>query len=150
MAVRDIFKVTRKTFFNPAGWIDFDSLRNQTSMLYSVLKTMYQPVKSERNETFEEAMQRLNVTDKDLAEMSATYQAYTLLFIVLGIGVFCYALYLLFVYHSITGLMLGLGATAMLLGQAFKYDFWRLQITKRQLGLSLNDWKRHFLGEKGK
>lgn len=150
MAIRDIFKFSRKTFFNPSGWLDYDSLSNQTSTLVTVLRSMFMPPKAQREETFEQAMQRQEITEKDLTEMSATYQAYTILFVVLGIAVFCYALFLLFAHHSFTGLMLGLGAAAMLFGQAFKYDFWRLQITKRQLGLTLGDWKRHFLGEKGK
>lgn len=149
MAIRDIFKFSRKTFINPSGWLDYDSLSNQTTTLYSVLKSMFSPAKAAHEETFEQAMQRQEVTEKDLTEMSATYQAYTILFLVLGIALFCYSLFLLFAHHSITGLLLGLGATAMLLGQAFKYDFWRLQITKRKLGLTLGDWKRHFLGEKG-
>lgn len=149
MAIRDIFKVSRKTFFNPSGWLDYDGLKNQSTNLYSILKTTYTPDKSGREETFEQAMVRLNLTEEDVAGIIKTYAFYTFVFVLLGLGMFCYAFYLLFSVGSLTGLMLGLGAASLFFAQAFRYDFWSLQMRRRKLGLTFEEWKRHVLGIKG-
>ncbi|MBX3709834.1 MAG: hypothetical protein KIT56_05270 [Gammaproteobacteria bacterium] len=149
MAIRDIFKISWKTFFNPAGWIDYPFLKMQNAVIYSIIKTLFTSDTPEKRETFEQAVKRLALTEDDVKKTITAYHVYTFIFIVLGFLVFAYAFYLLFGPHSIAGWLLGLGASGLFFGQAFKYDFWALQMQQRKLGMTFNQWKRHRLGDKG-
>jgi intracellular multiplication protein IcmV len=149
MAIRDIFKISRKTFVNPVAWIDFDTLRSQTRNLWDTLKSTFTAPQPLREETFEAAMKRLNITEKDVKFAANTYRIYAIFFVIFGLIVFCYAFYLLFSKVSFAGWLLGLSASALFFSQAFKFDFWALQMKERRLGLSFAEWKRHILGEKG-
>lgn len=149
MAISDMFKISRKTFVNPRGWLGYDTLKEQTQTIWTVLKGMFSPAKPEREETFEQALKRLNLTEADVKATITTYRYYALLFLVLAVLSLAYTFFLLFRYGTITGWMLGMAMTGLLTSQAFKYDFWAFQMRRRQLGATFSDWKKAFLGEKG-
>src|SRR5438477_12499510 len=102
MAIRDIFRLSRKTFFNPAGWIDFDLLKEHNRTIFDVLRNAFVPPQPEREETFEEAMARLKLTKADLVKRIKTYRQYTLFFACLGLLCSIYAFFLIFSMFSIT------------------------------------------------
>ena len=149
MAIRDIFKISRKTFFNPSGWIDVESLKFQNDTIWSILKSLFTRVKPERIESFEEAMKRLNLTEADVKKSISSYRWYAFIFLILGLLVFFYAFYLLFTFFTILGFVLALAASGVFLSQAFKYDFWAFQMKSRRLGITFEEWKSHLLGGKG-
>lgn len=149
MALRDLFKISRKTFFNPRAWFDYDTFRLQNETIKDVLQPTFSIPKPVREETFAQAMKRLNLTESDVKIMIRDYRRYAMLFLVLGIGVILYSFYLLFRYATFVGLLLGLASAALFFAQAFKYDFWSLQMRKRKLGLTFDDWKQSVLGKKG-
>lgn len=146
MAVRDIFKISRKTFFNPKGWIDWEALVSQNRYLWGILKGLFFPAKAEGAITFEEAMQEYGLTEADVADGITTYRTLAFVFLILGLCVFIYAAYLLVRYLSAVGSLLAIAVAVLLLTQAFKYDFWALQMRRRHLGLTFADWKRQYLG----
>lgn len=147
MAVRDIFKINRKTFFNPSGWIDYPSLKGNTKMLYGILKTTFTVPTSIASETFEESVKRQGLTEKDIADGIGSYRALALVFVILALAAIAYAAYLMYYHATFTGLMLSLVVSALCFSQAFKYDFWAMQMSKRKLGLTFVDWKRQYLGD---
>lgn len=149
MAIRDVFKVSWKTFFNPAGWLDYDGLKNQNRTMYSILKSMFSKEVPARQETFEQAKERLGLTDDDVKHIETNYRIYAIIFLVIGIIIFAYAFFLLFRYFTLTGWLLGLAASAYSLSLAFKFDFWSFQIRQRKLGATFSEWKRSVLGDKG-
>lgn len=140
MAVKDVFKITRKTFFDPAAWLGLNQLVSYTRVITSTLKTTFTPDKALRTETFEQALQRLNVTDEDLHHIRTRFRWYALLFVLLGVISFVVGFYYLFAYHTLSGWFLAM-AVAMLFGaNAFRYDFWYFQITQRKLGCTVHEW----------
>ncbi len=147
MAVRDLFKINRKTFFNPSAWIDYPSLKNNTLMLYGVLKNTFTVPKPTTSETFEESVKRRGLSDKDIADGIGTYQGLAWVFVILAVAALVYAGYLMYYYSTITGMILSIVVSALCLSQAFKYDFWALQMRRRKLGLTFSDWKRQYLGD---
>lgn len=149
MAIRDVFKISRKTFFNPTGWVDLDYLKYQNNVIYRTVKGVFTPPTADKQETFEEAMKRLNLTEEDVAHTISSYRMYAFVFALFGLLIFAYAFYLLFGHHSFLGCGLGLGVSALFFAYAFKYDFWSFQMQRRQLGATFTEWKRNFLGEKG-
>lgn len=149
MAIRDIFKVTRKTFINPAGWIDYNALKEYNRTIWDVLRNLFTSPQPVREESFEAAMERLKLSEKDVKSIINNYQIYCYIFLALGLLLFLYAFYILFHHGSFTGWLLGLSASALFFSQAFRYSFWSLQMEKRKLGLTFAEWKNHVLGEKG-
>lgn len=147
MPIRDIFKINRKTFFNPSGWIDLNALIYQNQILVSILGLLFaKPGAPTAGETFEDAMRRQGVTEKDIADGISTYRALAVVFLLLGVVTFLYAGYLIFQHTSLTGCLLALVVAALFGAQAFKYDFWAFQMRSRRLGLTFADWKRQYLG----
>lgn len=148
MAIRDIFKISRKTFFNPTAWIDFEYLKTGHTTIKGTLKNLFTIDKPSREETFDAAVKRLRLTEKHIQQITNTYRFYAWLFVLIGVVVFFYAFYLLFRYTSVTGWILGLAVSALFFSQAFRYDFWAFQMRRRKLGASFKEWKQHLLGGK--
>lgn len=149
MAVRDIFKVRLRTFLNPSGWIDLDSLIASNRTLWDVLRGLFTRPTVVKEETFEQAMQRFGLTETDIKERIVTYRRFAILFLVLGCVLFAYSFYLLFYHATFLGWMLGIAVSALFFAQAFRYDFWSFQLKRRQLGVTFDEWKRSILGNKG-
>lgn len=151
MAIRDVFKVSRKTFFNPRAWLNYDEFKNQNRILWNLVKdviTVPAPT-PQSSETFEQAMVRHGMTEADIATTIKNYRLFTLIFLTLGSLAFIYAFFLLFGYYTISGWLLSMCVCALLFAQAFRYDFWSLQLRRRKLDLTFNDWKESVLGKKG-
>lgn len=151
MAVRDVFKVSRKTFFNPRAWLNYDDFKNQNRLLWGMVKdvTTVPEAAPRTDETFEEAMARHGMSEADVNVSSQNYRRFALFFAFLGSLAFIYAFFILFGYHTISGWVLAMCVSALLFTQAFKYDFWSLQMRRRKLDLTFDDWKNAILGKKG-
>ena len=149
MAIRDIFKVSWKTFFNPKGWIDYENLKTQNRTIFTVLRALFTKQKPERVENFQEAKERLNLTNEDIHSLKMKYFLYAMIFLLIGVLIFAYAFFLLFKYLSIAGWLLALAASAYCFAQAFRYHFWSFQMSQQKLGATYGEWKHYVLGEKG-
>lgn len=142
MAVKDVFKVSRKTFFNPRAWLGFDLLVSQFQTTWALVRGLFTVDAPARTETFEEAMKRLNVDEAAVQESSKNYLFYSVAFFLLGAAAFIYAFYLLILYTTFTGWLLGLAVSALFLAQAFRFNFWHFQIKYRKLGCTFAEWWR--------
>lgn len=143
MAIRDVFKVNRKTFFNPRAWLGYDVVKSQSLFLYDLIKQIFvKPTPPENVETFEESMQRQNLTEEDIQEAGKTYFSYAILFLILGMISFIFGFYLLILHHTFYGWILSLSVTGLFLVQAFRFHFWYFQIKFRKLGCTFAEWKQ--------
>lgn len=147
MAVRDIFKVSRKTFFNPSAWIDLEALIDQNKTIFSIIKNLFSKPVAGTAETFDEAIKRQKVSEAEIANRITTYGRFAALYVLCGLAAFVYAFYLLFRHHTFLGFCLSFSVTIFFFAQAFAYDFWKLQLKRRTLGLTFADWKKSWLGE---
>lgn len=150
MAIRDIFKVNRKTFLNPSAWIDLNSLRFSNRTIKEILTDVLTPIKpAEKKETFDEAVKRLGLTDKDVQEAGESYLTFSYLFAILGALALLFGFYLLFKHGTFTGWLLAFASSALFMSQAFKFNFWSFQIKHKKLGCTFDEWKRGKPDEKG-
>jgi intracellular multiplication protein IcmV len=148
MALGDMFKVSRKTFFNPRAWLGYDELKTNSVTIFAILSTLFRAGPPGEQETFDQAKKRLNLSEKDIQNSIKNYRIFTLIFFIFALIAFCYAFYLLFMHGTFFGWLLGLCVCGLFLSQAFRFDFWALQMKKRTLGLTFKDWKNHILGVK--
>ena len=145
MTIKDVFKVSRKTFFNPREWLGYDSLKEQTQTIQSFVKEAATVRKPERTETFDEALQRLDMKEEELPGIATKYLCYALFFLGLAIVDFIYGIYLLFHHGAFLGMVLAFAVCALLLAQAFRYHFWFFQIQNRKLGCTFEEWRDSIL-----
>ena len=152
-ALKKVLKVDRKTFFNPSGWFDLQTLIDLNTTIMDVLRAAFylpKPTPKKQQETFEEAVKRQHLTKADLQSAQSSYKTFAVLFFILGILDLFYTFYLLFAHFSFLGFILGIVTTALFFGQAFRFDFWAFQMSKKKLGLTFTQWKNHYLGNTGK
>lgn len=147
MAVKDVLKVSRKTFFNPSGWIGYDFIRFQHRYIWDTIKGLFTVQKPEREETFEQAMQRLKLTESDVTFLMGRYRTFALLFVICSLLSFLNAFFILFYYGKIMGWLLGMAVTGLFASQAFRYDFWSFQLRSRRLGVTFKEWQESILGK---
>lgn len=142
MALKDVLKVSRKTFFDPRGWLGFDTLKTSSLGLWAILKGLFSIAEPTRRETFAEAMQRLQLTEDDLQKTSQRYFSLTAIFIFLGVVTLLTSFYFLFHHETVAGWILAIATASIFFSQAFRYHFWFFQIKHRKLGCTLKEWWR--------
>ena len=148
MAIRDAVKVSRKTFFNPKAWVGWDEQKFQVSTIISVLRELFSVATPAREETFEQALVRLNINEADLVAITKRYWHFAIIFVICFFVTFAYAFFLLFAHHAFFAWLMALSVAAFFLGQAFRYHFWHYQLTVRRLGVTFVEWKTAVLGTK--
>ena len=140
MPLKDAVKVSRKTFFNPAGWLGYDMLKTQFRVTWDLIKTLFTVPIAQREETFDQAVTRFKLTDQQLNNISRNFLIYSAIFVACGILTVTFAFYLLIHHGTFAGLLLGIAAAAVFFTYAFRYSFWRFQIKNRRLGCTFDEW----------
>lgn len=148
MAFSDIFKVSRKTFFNPTRWFGYETFKYQNQFIGDILKNTFAVPTPMREETFEQAVKRMHVSEHTLKTRTKLYRTYALIFLLLAVFIFLYGFYLLMYHLTFPGWLLSMAVSGLCLSQAFRFDFWALQIKKRKLGLTFSEWRSSFLESK--
>ena len=143
MALKDVFKVSRKTFIDPAAWFGYGTVKGITQTLWGLVRGLFvtaEPTAVAPTETYAEALQRLNLTDETAQANAKNYFIFALFFAALSFGVLVYGLYLLLFHRSFLGFLLALAVTALLSAQAFQLHFWYFQVKHRKLGCTFDEW----------
>jgi intracellular multiplication protein IcmV len=139
MGVKDIIKISRKTYFNPVGWFGSDA-KYGAQVIIRLAKGLFAVPEAHRAETFQQAVARFQLTTDDIKKIQQRYYLFFLIFSVLAIIMLFYGFYLLFYQHHFLGWMLSIAVTGLFAAQAFRYHFWRFQIKHRKLGCTLQEW----------
>lgn len=147
--LKEMFTVSRKTYFNPTAWAGISTISELNDTLVGILKPMFTKHRPTREETFPVAMQRLGLVESEIETRIQRYSRYALIFVFCGLMSLFYGFYLLFRYHTLAGWFLAMGASGLFFSQAYQYDFWALQMKKRTLGLTWDDYIEYRFGTKG-
>ena len=142
MALKQIFKISRRTFFNPLGWIGYDTLSASSQTVFGMLKATFSPPAAQHTETFESAMTRLKLTEADIQATAKKYLMFVIIFVGFGVFAFLASFYFLFYHATLAGWMLAMASAALFFVQAFRYHFWFFQIKHRKLGCTFEEWRR--------
>lgn len=142
MALKDIIKINRRTFFNPRAWVGYDYLKTQTLDIYATLRGLFAAPIPAREETYDEALERLHISDKAAQATAHSYFIYSLIFFIIGSATFVFGFILLFYYDTFLGWLLAMSTSALFFTQAFRYNFWCFQIKHRKLGCTFAEWKQ--------
>lgn len=141
--VKDAVKISRKTFFNPRAWLGYDLLKEHTQAVWALIKRVFifeKPTEI-HDESFTEALKRLNLTEATVQRLGKSYFEYAMFFLITGIAAVVVAFaFLLHVY--ILDFFISLAVGFVLFAQAFKYHFWHFQIKHKKLGCTFAEWRQ--------
>lgn len=135
---------------NIRRWFDWDRTKSFTIALKNAIKFLFVPqeVSTTSIESFDTAVNKLNLTDEELLVKQNSLYRLSLLMLSIAVLIFIYSLYQLF-YGSFKAFGVSLVVTSIGLTLAFRYHFWYFQVKHKKLGCTFNEWYRQgLLGEK--
>lgn len=121
-------------------WFGFDQVKTTTTSIFSLGQNVFTPQQANYVETFEEALQRLNITAAELEQRRKEFVRLMIIYLIIAASVFAYSIFIAYKYKNIMGFIMGFAITIYALSHAFKYHFWIFQIKHKKLGCSLRDW----------
>lgn len=131
--------VTRGLGFRLDKWMSIEYIQETFDRTRMILSGIMTPKKSNKEETFEEALDRLGLSEEDLEQRRREFVRLTISFGVIGVIVLGYGFYMLIQGHPwITLITAFLSIYAF--SQAFHFHFWLFQIKNRKLGCSVMEW----------
>ncbi|MGI9214188.1 MAG: type IVB secretion system protein IcmV [Gammaproteobacteria bacterium] len=143
MGIKSIIKVTFGQIINlrVTDWLNTKDHKNNLNYITSSFKGTFIPNTNFSNqETFEQAMQRLNLTEQDILERKKEFFKLFFISLIISLLLFIYTMLITINYKSFYGFILGTSISFLSLTKTFKYHFWLTQINKRKLGLTFKEW----------
>ena len=120
-------------------WMSIPYLKEVTGRTGSLVKSLVVPKKATRKETFEQALERLNITEADLIQRQKEFTRLVYVFLSIAAVIISYAIYMIIKGYAIVGLI-ALCLSLYTLSQAFHFHFWLFQMKNRKLGCTLTEW----------
>jgi len=127
--------------------IGVEQIKSQTASLKNLAEDLLKPKQSTHQETFEEALVRLNLTEADVQKKAIEFKRLSTIFGFLAVALLAYLIYMIFEKALVASLGT-FGVLLVIMGQWFRCHFWLYQIRARKLGCSFKDWLREGLGVK--
>ncbi len=134
-----------KTFINFPRWMGVDELKVTGNRIGRMVKDLVTPAKAQHHETFEEAVERLGLTEKDIQERMKSFRLQSRVIAFVALVLLGYAIYLFVSDHILAGFIAVL-ITGVAVTLAVKEHFRYFQMKQRQLGSTLGQWFKAFIG----
>ncbi len=148
MQVPRIVTATVKRMIDVPTWIGYKEIVETTKSIGQLIKDTFTPQKSERTETFEEALKRLNLTEKDVKQRIKTFTFLSIFWLLIAIFVLGYGVYMADI-GSWLSFIASFSISLVCLTQAFRFHFWLYQMKQRRLGCTFREWlNANVIGDK--
>lgn len=139
MGIINGVKKTTTSFFNLRQWADYDRMKESSKGLLRTIKSLFIPAKSQYHESFEQAMQRLKISEPDIKAREHEFYYMAILMFVVMLASIGYLIYHITSLH-IFGAVVSVAVVAVAASMAFRYHFWYFQTKQRKLGCSFREW----------
>ena len=136
---RSIVKSTFKTFIDVPSWLGWNQIKENSSSIWGAILPVLRVRKTNRKETFEQAMSRFNLTEADLVVRARRCIREIVFYFILACIGFIYMVYLFVNAHILAGLIMILVGMLLII-KALGSHFWYFQIKHRKLGCTLKEW----------
>ena len=121
------------------NWMDLSRAKEGGQGIVDMVKKLLVPSQPERTETFEQAIQRLGLSEPDIMERQQSfYRLFIIMALVTG-GVLGYSFYLLFSGHFMAA-MASFAVSLIASAVSFRNHFWHTQLKHRKLGMTVKEW----------
>lgn len=125
-------------------WISYPYLKSTLLHMGFILKSLVKPEHARIEESFEEALVRLNLSPEDLACKAKELNRWRVLFLGLAVGLLGYAVYTV-TQHNWMGTLMTFTLMLYALSQSFRFHFWHYQLQQQRLGCTLKECLYHSL-----
>lgn len=132
-------KVT-KPFVDLSSWLNVKQIKSYGSSIVDVAKDLFIPQTPQHNETFEQAIKRMGLTEIDIQKRQKEFRLLALMFALIALSLLGYFIYLIIVQSSFLAKIVTIALLLMVSAKLFNYHFWLFQIKKRQLGCTFKEW----------
>ena len=136
-----------KSFVNFPAWMGASHLKRTADDISKMSKELFTlQHASVREETFEEAVLRFNLSEADLAQRQRAFGRLAALYLFIC---FCLGVYAVYLWHKHDFLSVLMTLVLMMVAAsfAFKEHFWYVQMRQRRLGLTPKDWFLFIVGK---
>lgn len=120
-------------------WISWDYLNETADRFKILLSDIVIPKKATTSETFDEALNRLDLNEADLLSRKKEFTRLFYFFLVLAVAIILYGLYVAF-SGSLAASIIAFCLAIYCLTQAFRFHFWLFQLKNRKLGCTFKEW----------
>lgn len=128
-----------KSLVNPRKWLGWDSIVSSTKQLKDLASDVLIPGEEKREETFEEAVQRLHLTEEKLAQQARNFFILSIIYTVGALAVLAYTIFLL-IHGYWRASAIGIVLTVLVCLFAYRESLHYVQIKMRKLACTFKDW----------
>lgn len=139
MGIKNSFKRAVRPFVNVRGWSDYDRTKEQTEGLASSIRDLFLPKPARYSETFEQALARYHLTEKDVKKRKRQFMLLTIVQLLLMLFLLYYGATMIFA-KQYPGGVVSIAFGFVMLTLALRNHFWFFQLKKRKLGCTLKEY----------
>lgn len=141
MGFRSALKKGVGSGLNPKKWVGFNQLKSDSTTLSNIFRGVFKRSEkaAEKKETFEEAVKRFNLTEKDIQKRMKSAKELVMIFLGLGGLLLFYTFYQWASGRVISGFIC-LTLSLLTLAYAFREHFNLFQMRNRRLGCTYKEW----------
>lgn len=137
------------SFFNVKAWIAYDEIAYNGKWILDTFKLLFSKPKKltreELNETFADAAARMELSEEDIKYRTKQFLLMTILYAAIAFILFGYEIYLLIAGAPFLSLIMNLALIALMGAYAYRESFWYMQMQKRKLGCTYEEWREFML-----
>ena len=128
-----------KTFLNVPRWVGVSELVNVGKSIKSLGKSLFVVKQPERIETFEQAIERLHLTEADIKNRCKWSRITAFIYFLAALVFLGYGVHILLLGHYMS-FVTTMVLTVLLLTFSFREHFWYTQMKHRRLGFTVKEW----------
>ena len=135
-----------KPMVDVPSWLGYSHVKSGARVIKGAARQLFMVTESSRNETYEAAILRLNLSEERIAKQYQRFKWLFVFFFLLSLVILFYAIYMV-MKGSVFGFIFSLLLMVLSLGNAFRYHFWMFQIKHKKLGCTFKEWYHSSIGE---
>ena len=131
--------------FRVSEWMGVSLMVKSGRSIYSMYENLVTPPQARRKESFHEAVDRLDISEKDIRKQITYYKLTSSLYGLFSVFGVIYAA-ILYVYGTRGAFIMACSYCCLIGSFFFRESFWYMQIKKRRLGMRPLDWFKFMVG----
>ena len=128
-----------KTFIDIPRWVGVEEIVTVARSVKRLGRSLFVPKQPERIETFEQAVERLDLTEDAIKQRCRQYYIFAMIYAIAALLFMGYAIHVLFLKHYFT-FITTIVLAVLLMTFAFREHFWYTQMKYRRLGFTFQEW----------
>ena len=140
---KGIFRTFFSSILDVRQYVSLNEIKQDTKMVANTFKEVFNTkinvdTTPSTDETFEQALLRLNITEVDLQKKVKLSRYYSIFYFIFSLAFFGYSIYIFFLSHILAGIAtLALGI--FLLSYALRESITHMQMKKRNFNLTIKN-----------